>query len=173
MQRTSEFLQCFCVRKVCHFADNIHIVFLRFLLADTYPAMPGFRWDLKQDIALATVVVSKRPHKPVGWSDVAEDLNASFSTEDKPVQLKGGVQWAYLHVAICCDYTIMATLCTCTCTFDLVVPTIWPFIRDQLTDLHGCIHPFLPVPCLLLPPESGRSRNAGNCWQELPRPTLQ
>lgn len=89
MQRTSEFLQCFCVRKVCHFADNIHIVFLRFLLADTYPAMPGFRWDLKQDIALATVVVSKRPHKPVGWSDVAEDLNASFSTEDKPVQLKG------------------------------------------------------------------------------------
>jgi len=75
--------------KVCHFAD-IHIVFLRFPSADTYPAMPGFRLDLKQDIALATVVVSKQPHKPIGWSDVAEDLNASFSTEDKPVQLKGG-----------------------------------------------------------------------------------
>lgn len=76
------------VSKVCNFAD-IHMVFLRFLSADTYPAMPGFRWDLKQDIALATVVVSKWPHKPIGWSDVAEDLNASFSTEDKPVQLKG------------------------------------------------------------------------------------
>jgi len=76
------------VSKVCHFAD-IHIVFLWFLSADTYPAMPGFRWDLKQDIALATMVLPKRPHKLVGWSDVAEDLNASFSTEDKPVHLKG------------------------------------------------------------------------------------
>ena len=77
------------VSKVCHFADNIHIDFLRFKSAVTSPAMPGFRWELKQDIALTTEVVSKRPHKPVDWSHVAEDLNPLFYTEDKPVQLKG------------------------------------------------------------------------------------
>ena len=77
------------VSKVCRFADKIHIDFLRFQSAHTCPAMPGFRWELKQDIALATEVVSKRPHKPLDWSDVAEDLNASFSTDNKPVQLKG------------------------------------------------------------------------------------
>jgi len=51
--------------------------------------MPGFRWELNHDIALAAEVISKRPHKPVDWLDVAETLNTSFSTEAKPVQLKG------------------------------------------------------------------------------------
>ena len=51
--------------------------------------MPRFRWDLKNDIALASEVATHRPLKPVGWDEIACTLNTSFSTDDKPVGLKG------------------------------------------------------------------------------------
>ena len=51
--------------------------------------MPGFRWEVNHDIALASEVVSKRPQKPADWIDLAEARSRSFSTEEKPVQLKG------------------------------------------------------------------------------------
>lgn len=51
--------------------------------------MPGFRWDCTHDLALATEVVTRRPNKPADWADLAEALNSAFSTEEKPVQLKG------------------------------------------------------------------------------------
>ena len=50
--------------------------------------MPGFRWEVNHDIALALEVVSKRPQKPADWINLAEALGKSFSTEN-PVQLKG------------------------------------------------------------------------------------
>ena len=51
--------------------------------------MPGFRWEVPNDTALAAEVVSKRPQKPADWMDIADALSKSFSTEEKPVQLKG------------------------------------------------------------------------------------
>ena len=51
--------------------------------------MPGFRWEVCYDIALASEVVVKRPQKPVDWMVVAEVLSQAFTTEEKPVHLKG------------------------------------------------------------------------------------
>lgn len=52
--------------------------------------MPQFRWpDIWHDIALAKEVISKRPKKPWDWDTIAINLNAVFSKDDKPVQLKG------------------------------------------------------------------------------------
>ena len=51
--------------------------------------MPGFRYELKRDLALATEVASTRPTKPAEWESVASMLSQQFSTDDKPVQLKG------------------------------------------------------------------------------------
>ena len=51
--------------------------------------MPGFRWEVANDIALAMEVVSKRPHKPADWVDIADTLAKAFSTEEKQVSLKG------------------------------------------------------------------------------------
>ena len=51
--------------------------------------MPGFRYELKHDIALATEVASTRPTKLAEWESVASTLSQQFSTDDKPVQLKG------------------------------------------------------------------------------------
>ena len=48
-----------------------------------------FRWEVNHNIAVASEVVSKRPQKPANWIDLVEVLSKSFSTEDKPVQLKG------------------------------------------------------------------------------------
>ena len=50
--------------------------------------MPGFRWEVANDIALAMEVVSKRHHKPADWVDIADTLAKSFSTEEKPVSLE-------------------------------------------------------------------------------------
>ena len=50
--------------------------------------MPGFRWEVANDIALAMEVVSKRHHKPADWVDIADTLAKAFSTEEKPVSLE-------------------------------------------------------------------------------------
>ena len=50
--------------------------------------MPGYRWEVNHDIALALEVVSKRPQKPADRINLAEALSKSFSTENH-VQLKG------------------------------------------------------------------------------------
>ena len=52
--------------------------------------MPSFRWpDVSHDIALAIEVISHRPQKPVDWDAIAGTLSSAFSTEEKPVELKG------------------------------------------------------------------------------------
>lgn len=52
--------------------------------------MAPFRWpDPLYDIALAREVAAKRPQKPQDWDAIAEVLSKDFSTEDKPVELKG------------------------------------------------------------------------------------
>ena len=51
--------------------------------------MPGFRWEIKHDLALATEVVSKRPDKPADWIALAEALCNAFSIDEKPFQVKG------------------------------------------------------------------------------------
>ena len=53
-------------------------------------AMPIFRWpELLNDIALAKDVMSFSPEKPCDWEAIATTLSALFSTDDKPVILKG------------------------------------------------------------------------------------
>lgn len=52
--------------------------------------MTGFRWpDTSHDIALAREAAACRPTKPLDWEAIATRLNAAFSTEEKPVTLKG------------------------------------------------------------------------------------
>ena len=54
--------------------------------------MPSFRWpETRHDIALAKEVASRCPGKPLDWDAIASDLNASFSTVEKPLELKGRV----------------------------------------------------------------------------------
>ena len=50
--------------------------------------MPGFRWELKNDIALVSEVATHRPLKPADWDEIASTLSDSFLTEEKPVLLK-------------------------------------------------------------------------------------
>lgn len=40
-------------------------------------------------MALAKEVASTRPEKPQDWIEVAEKMNGQFTTDDKPVLLKG------------------------------------------------------------------------------------
>ena len=52
--------------------------------------MPSFRWpDVDNDISLAKEVISRRPNKPSDWESIACTLSQLFSTEEKPVALKG------------------------------------------------------------------------------------
>ena len=52
--------------------------------------MPQFRWpELLNDVALAREVASTRPAKSADWEKIAGTLSAQFSTEEKPVDLKG------------------------------------------------------------------------------------
>ena len=51
--------------------------------------MPGFRWEMVHDLALAKEVAARRPEKPVGWIEIADILNFMFNTDEKPVLLKG------------------------------------------------------------------------------------
>ena len=52
--------------------------------------MPQFRWpELHHDHSLAREVASTRPSKSADWDKIAGTLSALFSTEDKPVELKG------------------------------------------------------------------------------------
>lgn len=52
--------------------------------------MPSFRWpDVANDISLAKEVISRRPDKPSDWESIACTLSELFSTEEKPVALKG------------------------------------------------------------------------------------
>ena len=50
--------------------------------------MPGFRYDLRHDLALANEVAVMRPSKLPEWESVATKLSIQFSTDEKPVQLK-------------------------------------------------------------------------------------
>ena len=50
--------------------------------------MPGFRWELQQDIALVSEVATSRPQKLQDWDEIAVTLSAAFSSDEKPVQLK-------------------------------------------------------------------------------------
>ena len=50
--------------------------------------MPGFRWELQQDIALASEVATSHPQKLQDWDKIAVTLSAAFSPDEKPVQLK-------------------------------------------------------------------------------------
>ena len=57
-----------------------------------HSTMPQFRWpELKHNMVLAKEVLSKHPNKPACWESIAGALSAVFSTEDKPVDLKGRV----------------------------------------------------------------------------------
>ena len=52
--------------------------------------MAPFRWpSIQYDAMLCKEVLAKRPSSPNDWDIVAEVLSQVFSTEDKPVQLKG------------------------------------------------------------------------------------
>ena len=52
--------------------------------------MPNFRWlQLSNDLALAKEVFSVRPEKAADWEDIATKLSAVFSTDEKPVFIKG------------------------------------------------------------------------------------
>lgn len=51
--------------------------------------MAQFRWpELRNDVALAREVASTRPTKSADW-EIAGIFSAQFSTEEKPVDLKG------------------------------------------------------------------------------------
>ena len=52
--------------------------------------MPQFRWpNISHNLSLAKEVVSVRPSKPSDWEEIAGKLSVAFSTEDRPVDLKG------------------------------------------------------------------------------------
>ena len=51
--------------------------------------MPGIRWEVRHDLALASEVVSRRPQKPSDWIELAEALNNLFTNEEKPLLVKG------------------------------------------------------------------------------------
>ena len=60
------------------------------ILFFTDSGMPAFRWpDIYHDISLAKEVIPKSPKKAEDWESIATCLNLAFSTEDKPVYLKG------------------------------------------------------------------------------------
>ena len=53
-------------------------------------SMPQFRWpELMHDISLAREGASSHPSKPADWESIAGVLSSAFSTEDKPIELKG------------------------------------------------------------------------------------
>ena len=67
-----------------------HPVVTLFLSQRLLSAMPNFRWpELSNDLALAKEVMSLRPEKPCNWDAIATKLSALFSTNEKPVILKG------------------------------------------------------------------------------------
>ena len=52
--------------------------------------MAPFRWPSMQcDTMLCKEVLAKRPSPPNDWDIIADVLSQVFSTEGKPVQLKG------------------------------------------------------------------------------------
>ena len=52
--------------------------------------MPCFRWpETRHDVDLAKEVAAYCPSKPLDWGQIATILSEKFSTEEKPVQLKG------------------------------------------------------------------------------------
>ena len=52
--------------------------------------MGPFRWPkVDQDIALCKEIIARRFTKPDDWEDIAEFLSNLFTTENKPVQIKG------------------------------------------------------------------------------------
>ena len=52
--------------------------------------MPCFWWpETRHDLDLAKEVAACRPSKPLDWEGIAARLSKKFSTEHKPVELKG------------------------------------------------------------------------------------
>ena len=52
--------------------------------------MPRFWWpDLEHHLALAREVISCRPSKLQDWEEITAKLSKVFSSEDKPVELRG------------------------------------------------------------------------------------
>lgn len=52
--------------------------------------MAPFRWpEMKHELALPKEVVKYLPEKPQEWDEVAKILSNAFSTDDKPVEVKG------------------------------------------------------------------------------------
>ena len=52
--------------------------------------MPSFRWpEIQHDISLAKEYISKRPKRVADWDLIASTLNEVFSTDSRPVCLKG------------------------------------------------------------------------------------
>ncbi|KAK3732011.1 hypothetical protein QZH41_016892, partial [Actinostola sp. cb2023] len=52
--------------------------------------MAPFRWpQMKQDLALAKEVASKKTTKPADWDEIANSLGKAFSAEGKTVEMKG------------------------------------------------------------------------------------
>ena len=52
--------------------------------------MPNFRWPLLyHDLSLAKDVISIRPEKTSDWDAIAAKLSTLFSTDAKPVSIKG------------------------------------------------------------------------------------
>ena len=52
--------------------------------------MPCFRWtETGHDVDLDKEVAVNRPSKPLDWEEIAARLSEKFSSEDKPVELKG------------------------------------------------------------------------------------
>ena len=52
--------------------------------------MPNFRWPLLyHDLCLAKDVISSRPEKACDWEAIATKLSTLFSTDDKPISIKG------------------------------------------------------------------------------------
>lgn len=52
--------------------------------------MPNFRWpNIYHDLSLAKDVYSVRPEKASDWDIIAAKLSALFSTDEKPISMKG------------------------------------------------------------------------------------
>ena len=66
--------------------------------------MPGFRWELQQDIALASEVATSHPQKLQDWDEITVTLSAAFSSDVNSwpknlLRLKRQFQYEEIHVS--------------------------------------------------------------------------
>ena len=69
----------------CYFTRAIFVPLFLFQQSITL----GFRWDIRQDLALCIEVSKVRPKKPLKWLEIADSLSALFSSDAKEVSFKG------------------------------------------------------------------------------------